>query len=555
MKLRSHDGSTGLILEVAVPWPFMRLDLWFLNREERGNPFSEIDHARAPGTAWSTNNNVRFLIDGAAYFEQLARIFESLVSGDELRFTDWRSDGDERLGPTGRTISECIVRACRDGVDVRGLLWRSHSDLLAFSAKENRRFARKVTRSGGEVLLDERVRRGGSHHQKLLIFRHPDRPKHDVAYIGGIDLSHGRDDDSAHHGDTQVIKLDNRYGPRPAWHDVQFEVQGPAVNDLDTTFRERWQDPTPLNYSGDLRRALSSATSRDRVASPLRPELPDPPNAGRHAVQVLRTYPSRRIRYPFAPAGERSIARGFAKALQRARTLIYLEDQYFWSFEIAQLLARALQRNPRLQLIVVVPRFPDKDGMLSGPPSRFAQERAIDVVKSAGGDRVGVYDLHNDTGSPIYVHAKVCIIDDVWVTVGSDNLNRRSWTHDSELSCAVLDEELDERAPLDPGGLGDGSRRFARDLRLKLWAEHLERAVDDPELLDIAGASALWKNIAKVSPERNEIIPSNFPSTPRIREHFVAPVSGIIRLWAAVAYRLIFDPDGRPLRLRYRHRF
>jgi phosphatidylserine/phosphatidylglycerophosphate/cardiolipin synthase-like enzyme len=519
----------------------MRLDLWFLDREERGNPFSEIDHAREPGTAWSTGNHVQFLVDGTNYFERLVRTFETLTSGDELRFTDWRSDADERLGPSGPTISECMERACHDGVDVRGLLWRSHSDLLAFSAKENRRFARRVTRSGGEVLLDERVRRGGSHHQKLLIFRHPGRPQRDVAFVGGIDLSHGRDDDSAHYGDTQVIKLDERYGPRPAWHDVQFEVQGPAVKDLDTTFRERWQDPTPLNYSGIVRRALSSATSRDRVASPLRPELPDPPNAGRHAIQVLRTYPSRRICYPFAPGGERSIARGFAKALQRARTLIYLEDQYFWSLEIAQLLARALRQNPTLQLIVVVPRFPDKDGVLSGPPSRYAQERAIDVVKAAGGDRVGVYDLHNESGFPIYVHAKVCIIDDVWVTVGSDNLNRRSWTHDSELSCAVLDEELDERAPLDPGGLGDGSRRFARDLRLKLWAEHLGRPVDDSVLFDIATASALWKSIAKVSSERNDMSQSDSPATHRIGEHCVAPVKGIMRLWAALAYRLIFE--------------
>jgi phosphatidylserine/phosphatidylglycerophosphate/cardiolipin synthase-like enzyme len=143
----------------------------------------------------------------------------------------------------------------------------------------------------------------------------------------------------------------------------------------------------------------------------------------------------------------------------------------------------------------------------------------------------------------------------VWVTVGSDNLNRRSWTHDSELSCAVLDEELDERAPLDPGGLGDGSRRFARDLRLKLWAEHLGRPVDDSVLFDIATASALWKSIAKVSSERNDMSQSDSPATHRIGEHCVAPVKGIMRLWAALAYRLIFDPDGRPLRLRVRHRF
>ena len=66
------------------------------------------------------------------------------------------------------------------------------------------------------------------------------------------------------------------------------------------------------------------------------------------------------------------------------------------------------------------------------------------------------------------MHAKVCVIDDVWCSVGSDNFNRRSWTHDSELSSACLDETRDDREPLDPAGLGDGARRLARELRLTL---------------------------------------------------------------------------------------
>ncbi len=74
----------------------------------------------------------------------------------------------------------------------------------------------------------------------------------------------------------------------------------------------------------------------------------------------------------------------------------------------------------------------------------------------------------------MYVHAKVCVIDDVWATVGSDNLNRRSWTHDSELSCAVLDD----------------TGEFARDLRLRLLREHLDRRADgsdDDGLVDPDG--------------------------------------------------------------------
>jgi phosphatidylserine/phosphatidylglycerophosphate/cardiolipin synthase-like enzyme len=79
----------------------------------------------------------------------------------------------------------------------------------------------------------------------------------------------------------------------------------------------------------------------------------------------------------------------------------------------------------------------------------------------------------------VYVHAKAVVVGDVWAMVGSDNLNRRSWSHDSELSIAVLDAHPDCREPFDPAGLGDGARTFARDLRLRLWREHLDRDEDD----------------------------------------------------------------------------
>ena len=79
-------------------------------------------------------------------------------------------------------------------------------------------------------------------------------------------------------------------------------------------------------------------------------------------MQVLRTYPDARRVYDFAPHGERSVARGYGKAIRRARRLIYLEDQYLWSTEVAELFADALRENTGLHLVAVVPRHPDVDG-------------------------------------------------------------------------------------------------------------------------------------------------------------------------------------------------
>src|ERR1019366_1906642 len=122
----------------------MRLDDWFLLADERGNSHSTIDSRRASNAAWTEGNDVGFLIDGAAYFARLVDAFSDLENGDEVRFTDWRSDADERLTDDGLTIAALLADTCRRGVDVRGLLWRSHSDRFAFSSKENRRFAKDV---------------------------------------------------------------------------------------------------------------------------------------------------------------------------------------------------------------------------------------------------------------------------------------------------------------------------------------------------------------------------------------------------------------------------
>ncbi len=140
------------------------------------------------------------------------------------------------------------------------------------------------------------------------------------------------------------------------------------------------------------------------------------------------------------------MARGYLKALPQARSLIYLEDQYLWSLPVARVLAGALRDNPGLRLIAVIPRFPDQDGKLSEPPNLIGRAKALALLRAAGGDRVAVYGLENEHGTPIYVHAKACIVDDAWATIGSDNFNRRSWTHDSELCCAMVDEQAGARS-------------------------------------------------------------------------------------------------------------
>jgi phosphatidylserine/phosphatidylglycerophosphate/cardiolipin synthase-like enzyme len=523
---------------------------WFLTAAERGNPATQIDVGRGnggSGRAYTVGNQVRPLVHGAAYFRRLHEELSRAGRGDWVLFTDWRGDPNERLLPGGPDVEEALTAAAERGADVRGLMWRSHSDFFRFSGRENRVLGEDINRAGGEVLLDERVRMFGSHHQKLVVIIHGDRSAGNVAFVGGIDLAHSRRDDERHDGDPQRQPMDRRYGPRPPWHDAMVEVRGPAVRDIAWTFVERWRDPTALDHRSPLRALIRLARRHPRHPSELAVSLDDQaPADGPHAVQVLRTYPYKHPPYPFAPAGERSIARGYIKALRRARRLIYIEDQYLWSDEVAEVFAAALRSSPELHLIAVVPRYPDEDGLFSRPPNVVGRARALTILQDAGSDRVHVYDLESAAGMPIYVHAKICVIDDVYAVVGSDNLNRRSWTHDSEVFCAVLDWTRDQREPLDPGGLGDGARVFARDLRLSLWAEHLGCPAADPCLLDPSKGVAVWQERAGALDDWHASGRAGPRPPGRVRKHLVEAVHPLARPWASLAYHAMFDPDGRP---------
>ncbi|MEU7600568.1 phospholipase D family protein [Streptomyces sp. NPDC041003] len=542
---------------------------WLLASGERGNPATRLDRRRPDGAAWSRGNHVRPLVHGAAYFAELLAEIRALRAGDLLLFTDWRGDPDERLDGPGTEIGTVLSRAAGRGVVVKGLLWRSHLDSMQFSQAENRHLGQEIEEAGGECLLDMRVRPGGSHHQKMVVLRHPGRPGLDIAYVGGIDLCHNRNDDAAHHGDRQSLPLASAYGPHPPWHDVQLAVRGPAVGDVEAVFRERWEDPAPLSRS-PLTRLRALAHREDTSADRLPPQATDPAPCGTQTVQVLRTYPNRLLSgYPFAPDGERSIARGYAKALRRARTLVYLEDQYLWSPRVVTSFARALRRHPGLRLIGVIPTVPEQDGRLTGPMNLIGRIDALEELHRAGGGRVALYGLENHAGTPVYVHAKVCVIDDVWACVGSDNINLRSWTHDSELGCAVYDETPDPRLPRDPGGLGDGARAFARELRLELMREHLDELDprDGPGRAGPAGreaAGVLCDPVAAFEAFAAAAAALDAwhadgrrgPRPPgRLRCYVPPDLPAAQRLLAAPLNRLLVDPDGRPMGMRRRNAF
>ena len=182
---------------------------------------------------------------------------------------------------------------------------------------------------------------------------------------------------------------------------------------------------------------------------------------------------------------------------------------------------------------------------IAGPnrvPQYLGRERALDTLMREAPGRVAAYGIENHAGTPVYVHAKLCVVDDVWASTGSDNFNRRSWTTTPLSPAVVLDHD------------------YALDLRLTLAAEHLDRLGDvasgglrevmadclEPAgLYDAYAASAdrleAWHRGGRVGerpPGRLRPIP--LPELSRAGE----------ASWRRLPLEVVHDPDGRPGPLR-----
>jgi phosphatidylserine/phosphatidylglycerophosphate/cardiolipin synthase-like enzyme len=199
-------------------------------------------------------------------------------------------------------------------------------------------------------------------------------------------------------------------------------------------------------------------------------------------AQIVRTVPENV--YDALPRGDFRILESYVRAFRSARRLIYLENQFLWSPEIVAILAEKLARPPsdEFRLVVLLPAKPN-----NGADDTRGQLGVLADADEDGGRLLAatVYSRGGGEARPVYVHAKIGIVDDEWLTLGSANLNEHSLFNDSEMNVVVRDATL------------------ARATRERLWAEHLERPLDDvrgrdpTELVD-----DVWKPIAREQLER-----------------------------------------------------
>ncbi len=372
-------------------------------------------NASSPAT---DGNSCHVLIDGVEAFRQMVEALESATS--HVALTSWFLSPDFVLeeGAEPVVLRNLLARLA-ERIDVRVLLWAGAPlPLFHPSRADVRRAARSLCeRNRIRCALDSHERPLHCHHEKLRIV------DHHTAFVGGIDpttKSGDRLDSSAHPSRAAV-----------GWHDVAARIQGPAVADVARHFAMRWHEVTG-----------------ERLAQP-----PRQAEAGSSRIRILRTIPERV--YRSVPRGEFSILEAYVELIRSARELVYLESQYLWSAEVGALLMEKLRNPPsdRFRIVIVLPAKPYG----GGDDTRGVLGELIEADADAG--RILACTLLARSGQnadPIYVHAKVGIVDDRVITLGSANLNDHSLFNDTEVNVLVVDPQL------------------ARETRLRLWSEHLE---------------------------------------------------------------------------------
>ncbi|MBM3604966.1 MAG: phospholipase [Alphaproteobacteria bacterium] len=281
---------------------------------------------------------------------------------------------------------------------------------------------------------------GSAHHQKIIVIDDA------LAFCGGIDMTGDRWDTREHLDDhpLRVRPTTKRaYGP---WHDVSTAVDGDVARALGELARERWR----------------RATGETLQPPPQGAEIwPDglTPSFQNVDVAVARTAPE----YADRPAVH-EIEALYLRAIKAAEHTLYIESQYFASRKIAEAMASRLSEANAPELIVVNPL--SSEGWLEEEVMGSSRAVLLDLVDKA--DRYGRFRLYTPVtarGKPIYVHAKVMVVDDRLLKIGSSNLNNRSLGFDTECDLAL---EASPEVSRD-----QGIRQAILGLRNDLVAEHL----------------------------------------------------------------------------------
>lgn len=395
--------------------------------------------------------------------------------------------------------------------DVYILAWDFHVVLAAEREWMQRFFFHWLTHPRFHFLTDDCPVAGGSHHQKFVVI------DGSHAFLGGMDVCESRWDDRCHSG-ANPLRVSRGKLVKP-YHDVQVYLEGrEATAALEDLFLERWA------CAGGKRLALP--TSHPAVSADIRPPALLP--FGPTRVALSRTQPR--------AEGEtvREVEHLFVDAIAAAERLIYAETQYFSSRQVYEALVSRMRSpgQPRLEIVIVVNERAEalKEELAVGLRQAENLQRLRQVATETG-HFLGLYfslcDGPTETFRATYIHSKVLLVDDRFLTVGSANFTNRSMGTDSELhaSWEVLGSSKEDQR----------LARALRRVRVSLLAEHAGLS-GYRKVRQLVSISALVKRLDALSTE---------PAA-RLQQHGPPSTAQAVAMEAIDPKSMPFDPDTSP---------
>jgi phospholipase D1/2 len=314
---------------------------------------------------------------------------------------------------------------------------------------------------------------GGCHHQKLVIVDGR------VAFAGGLDLCDARWDTRQHlRGDPRRIDVHGK--PYKPFHDIQVMLDGPVVANLERLFLEGWRLATGSDLSGvhNSESAGPMSALSDDAVEQLAGDLGLPLRA-RH-IGLSRT--------DWTPEGQiiSEIQSLFERAILSAERFIYIETQYFTSKALAEALYYRIAdtKRPKLQIVLVMPDGADspKEDFVLGNRQRRVRRFIADAARHFGHEFSLLMSSESTRDQPCpatFIHSKLMIVDDEFLTIGSANFTNRSLRIDREINLAW-------QAALEEPTVAEQLRHDIRVLRTSLLAEH-SGATASEAFVDMAG--------------------------------------------------------------------
>jgi phosphatidylserine/phosphatidylglycerophosphate/cardiolipin synthase-like enzyme len=420
-----------------------------------------VSRILVPGkNCWSVERTRRagVLVDARDYY----RAFYQAMSGARryALLAGWQFDSDVRLlrgddatgAPWPVEFLPFLMALCRERpeLSISVLAW-DYSVVYTLEREWMQRLKFDFGTSDQiHYLLDGKHPLGASHHQKIVVIDGR------IAFVGGADICDGRWDDRGH--ERENSERVNRYGePYKPYHEVIGFFTGDAVANVERLFRARWRHAS----GADLPAALpAEEEATNKTLFPFEGAL----SVDSERVALARTY----VPLDESESPTQEIRVLFEDAIAAAERLLYIETQYITARALHDAVVTRLTdaAKPRLQVIIVVPHGADsiKEKLVLGAAEDQWLHTVAQVAESAGHTLRVLFSASSDGAKdapPTYIHAKLLIVDDRFMTLGSANCTNRSMSFDSELNLAWECERGDE--PL---------ARSIAQIRASLLSEH-----------------------------------------------------------------------------------